>query len=455
MPKEKLRYRCSLCGYESEQWMGRCPQCGEFGTLEEIRVTREEERRKEPPQFASLKQVEIAPDERFSSGGEEMDRVLGGGIVKGSVILLGGEPGIGKSTLLLQVASKLCERGNVLYVSGEESPSQIKLRASRLNINEERLLLLSETDVETIEESISALKPIAVIVDSIQTLYHPELESPPGTLSQVRECASRLINLVKPLGIPLFIVGHITKEGTLAGPKTLEHMVDCVLYLEGDGIHPWRILRATKNRFGSTNEVAMFEMREEGMVEVKNPSLELLAERDKRAVGSVITAIMEGSRPLLHEVQALVTPSPFPQPRRMAQGIDYNRFVIMVAVLEKKLGLNLYHQDVIVNVVGGIRIEEPAVDLALAMAIWSSAKNQSLPPDLLIFGEVGLGGEIRSVPWAQSRLMEGERLGFSKALIPRHNLKKITPPPNIKIIGVSNLKEAVGIIQGGEEWETS
>jgi DNA repair protein RadA/Sms len=229
-------------------------------------------------------------------------------------------------------------------------------------------------------------------------------------------------------------------------------MVDCVLYLEGDGVHPWRILRATKNRFGSTNEVAMFEMREEGMVEVKNPSLELLAERDKHAVGSVVTAIMEGSRPLLHEVQALVTYSPFPQPRRMAQGVDYNRFVIIVAVLEKKLGLKLYQQDVIVNVVGGIRIEEPAADLALAMAILSSAKSQPLPPDLLVFGEVGLGGEIRSVPWAQSRLEEGERLGFSKALIPKHNLKKITPPPNLTIVGVNNLKEAVGVIQGGEEW---
>jgi len=446
MPREKLRYRCSQCGYESEQWLGRCPQCGEFGTLDKAEI------KKETPQLASLKQVELAPDERFSTGGEEMDRVLGGGVVKGAVILLGGEPGIGKSTLLLQVAAKLCERGNVLYVSGEESPAQIKLRASRLNINEEKLLLLSETNVETIREGIDVLKPSAVIIDSIQTLYHPEIESPPGTVSQVRECAFRLINIAKALGIPLFIVGHITKEGTLAGPKTLEHMVDCVLYLEGDGVHPWRILRATKNRFGSTNEVAMFEMREEGMVEVKNPSLELLSERDKHAVGSAITAIMEGKRPLLHEVQALVTYSPFPQPRRMAQGIAYNHFVIMVAVLEKKLGLKLYQQDVIVNVVGGMRIEEPAVDLALALAILSSAKSQPLPPDLLIFGEVGLGGEIRSVPWAQSRLAEGERLGFSKALIPKHNLKKMTPPKNIKVIGVSNLKEAVGVVQGGEEW---
>lgn len=452
MPREKVRYRCSLCGYESEQWMGKCPNCEEFGTFEKWAVRQEEEGKKEISHLSSLKYVEIAPDERFSTGGEEMDRVLGGGVVRGAVILLGGEPGIGKSTLLLQVASKLCERGNVLYVSGEESPSQIKLRASRLNINEERLLLLAETDVETIGEVIHSVKPIAVIVDSIQTLHHPELESPPGTVSQVRECAFRLINLVKPLGIPLFIVGHITKEGTLAGPKTLEHMVDCVLYLEGDGVHPWRILRATKNRFGSTNEVAMFEMREEGMVEVKNPSLELLAERDKHAVGSAVTAIMEGSRPLLHEVQALVTYSPFPQPRRMAQGIDYNRFVIMVAILEKKLGLKLYQQDVIVNVVGGIRIEEPAADLAMAMAILSSVKSQPLPPDLLIFGEVGLGGEIRSVPWAQSRLLEGERLGFSKALVPRHNLKKINMPLNIKVVGVSNLKEAAGIIQGGEEW---
>ena len=451
MPREKVRYRCSRCGYESEQWMGRCPECGEFGTLEELKI-REERERRESPRLAPLKQVEIARDERFSTGGEEMDRVLGGGIVRGAVILLGGEPGIGKSTLLLQVASKLCERGNVLYVSGEESPSQIKLRASRLNINEERLLLLAETDVESIAESILSLKPEAVIIDSIQTIYHPEIESPPGTVSQVRECAFRLINLVKPLGIPLFLVGHITKEGTLAGPKTLEHMVDCVLYLEGDGVHPWRILRATKNRFGSTNEVAMFEMREEGMVEVKNPSLELLAERDKHAVGSVVTAIMEGSRPLLHEVQALVTYSPFSQPRRMAQGVDYNRFVIMMAVLEKKLGLKLYQQDVIVNVVGGIRIDEPAADLAMAMAIFSSAKSQPLPPDLLVFGEVGLGGEIRSVPWAQSRLEEAERLGFSKALIPRHNLKKISPPGDLKILGVSNLKEAVGILQGGEEW---
>jgi DNA repair protein RadA/Sms len=431
--------------------MGRCPECGEFGTLEKLEI-REEREKRESPRLAPLKQVEISKDERFSTGGEEMDRVLGGGVVRGAVILLGGEPGIGKSTLLLQVASKLCERGNVLYVSGEESPSQIKLRASRLSINEERLLLLAETDVESIAESILSLKPEAVIIDSIQTIYHPEIESPPGTVSQVRECAFRLINLVKPLGIPLFLVGHITKEGTLAGPKTLEHMVDCVLYLEGDGVHPWRILRATKNRFGSTNEVAMFEMREEGMIEVKNPSLELLAERDKHAVGSVVTAIMEGSRPLLHEVQALVTYSPFPQPRRMVQGVDYNRFVIMVAVLEKKLGLKLYQQDVIVNVVGGIRIEEPAADLAMAMAILSSAKSQPLPPDLLIFGEVGLGGEVRSVPWAQSRLEEAERLGFSKALIPKHNLKKISPPPSLKIVGVSNLKEAVGILQGGEEW---
>ncbi len=442
---QKTRYRCSQCGYESVQWFGRCPSCGEYNSLYEI-IEERQESPSTPP--SSLKSIKLSPEERFPTGGEELDRVLGGGVVKGSAILVGGEPGIGKSTLLLQLAGKLCEKGEVLYVCGEENVNQVKLRASRLSIDEEKLLLFPETNIEKIESAITQVQPIAVVIDSIQTLYYPEIPSPPGTVSQVRECAFRLINLIKPLGIPIFLIGHITKEGTLAGPKTLEHMVDCVLYLEGDGVHPFRILRATKNRFGSTNEVAMFEMKEEGLVEVKNPSQELLAEREKEAVGSVVTATMEGSRPILREIQALVTYTPFPQPRRMAQGIDYNRFLIIVAVLEKKGNLKLYQHDIFVNVVGGIRIEEPAADLAIAMAIFSSIKNKPLPSDLLIFGEVGLAGEIRSVPWAQNRLAEAGRLGFSQCIIPKYNLDRLSSlPPNLKVIGVKNVKEAMSILQ--------
>lgn len=442
---QKTRYRCSQCGYESVQWFGRCPSCGEYNSLYEI-IEEKKESPFAPP--SSLKSIKLSPEERFPTGGEELDRVLGGGVVKGSAILVGGEPGIGKSTLLLQLAGRLCEKGEVLYVCGEENVNQVKLRASRLSIDEERLLLLPETSIEKIESAITQIQPIAVIIDSVQTLYHPEIPSPPGTVTQVRECAFRLINLIKPLGIPLFLIGHITKEGTLAGPKTLEHMVDCVLYLEGDGVHPFRILRATKNRFGSTNEVAMFEMKEEGLVEVKNPSQELLAEREKEAVGSVVTATMEGSRPILREIQALVTHTPFPQPRRMAQGIDYNRFLIIVAVMEKKGNLKLYQHDIFLNVVGGIKIEEPAADLAIAMAIFSSIKNKPLPSDLLVFGEVGLAGEVRSVPWAQNRLAEAGRLGFSQGIIPKYNLDRLSSlPPNLRVIGVKNVKEAMSILQ--------
>jgi len=410
------------------RWFGRCPGCDQWNTLiEEIKPTQTSGNRRAARQAGfsytpptPLSQLVGTSDARQSTGFEELDRVLGGGIVPGSVILVGGEPGTGKSTLLLQVASSVAAGGqNVLYVSGEESGPQIRLRAERLGIFQDTLLVLTETDVEVVVSHMVELQPSLCIIDSIQTMAHGDVTSAPGSISQVRESASRLMGIAKEFDIPIFLVGHVNKGGSIAGPKVLEHAVDAVLYFEGDRHANFRILRAVKNRFGSINEIGVFEMGEQGLAEVENPSSFFLAERPLQAPGSVVTACMEGTRPLLVEVQALVGPSPFGgTPRRQSNGIDSNRLSMILAVLEKRCGLQLQTQDVYVNVAGGVRIDEPGVDLAVAMAVGSSLYNRAVDADMIVIGEIGLAGEVRSIPQANRRLWEASKLGFGKCIIP-------------------------------------
>jgi DNA repair protein RadA/Sms len=450
MTKAKTHFVCQSCGYQAPKWLGRCPGCQEWNTFAEERVIEEKVPDRDLLGFEAgavpTPVTEIVPEEkgRIQIGIGEFDRVLGGGIVFGSVILVGGDPGIGKSTLLLQVMNRLASVGRkVLYVSGEESLQQTKMRADRLGISSEHLFVVSETSLEKILQDIQTLRPSTVVVDSIQTIYSSELPSTPGSITQVREASSRLLYLAKHLSIPIFLVGHVTKEGFIAGPKVLEHMVDTVLYIEGEATHAFRILRAVKNRFGSTNEIGVFEMKDSGLVEVVSPSEFFLSERTQSASGSVVMPSMEGSRPILIELQALVVPTNFGVPRRTAEGIDANRVSLLVAVMEKRLGMHLGSQDIFLNIVGGMKVEEPASDLGVIAAIASNFKDKLIDPEMVAFGEVGLGGEVRGVSQSEVRAKEASRLGFKRCLLPKQNQEKMKRGKGIELIGINSIQEAI------------
>ncbi len=447
---------CQNCGYESAKWMGQCPGCREWNTFVEEQVVTgqgKSSRMKTVTGFseknkpAKLSEVSIEKEDRISTGIGELDRVLGGGIVAGSLTLVGGDPGIGKSTLLLQVCRNLAGDGReVLYVSGEESLKQIKLRANRIGTFSDHLKLLCETNLESIEETIKRSKPEVVIIDSIQTMFHGEISAAPGSISQVREATGLFLQLAKGLGVSIFIVGHVTKEGTVAGPRVLEHMVDTVLYFEGDRHASYRLLRGVKNRFGSTNEIGVFEMEAEGLREVLNPSEFMLNGRPENASGSVVACSMEGTRPILVEIQALVCHSNFGIPRRQTTGTDFNRVNLLMAVLEKRLGLQMGNCDAYVNIAGGIKIQEPAIDLGIAMAIVSSFKNRAVGSDMIVMGEVGLSGEVRAVSMIPVRVQEAKKLGFATCVIPSVCMDSVKEISGIKIIGVSHVGEAMDLI---------
>ena len=444
---KKTVYFCQNCGYEAGKWLGQCPACKEWNTFVEEKVmvsksagVREYRERSVVP----LSQVKTEAEERICTQMEELDRVLGGGIVPGSLILVGGDPGIGKSTLLLQVCQNLTrEKRQVLYISGEESLRQIKLRAQRMGEFTDNLLLLCETNLELIKGVIEREKPEVVVIDSIQTMYSEEVGSAPGSVSQVREATNMLMQLAKGLNITIFIVGHVTKEGTVAGPRVLEHMVDTVLYFEGDRHASYRILRGVKNRFGSTNEIGVFEMRQNGLTEVKNPSEFMLNGRLEDSSGSVVACSMEGTRPILLEIQALVCESNFGMPRRTAAGTDYNRVNLLMAVLEKRIVYRLSNYDAYVNIAGGIKINEPALDLGIVMAIVSSYKNRPVEEGTIIFGEVGLNGEVRAVSMPEQRVSEAKKLGFAKCIMPAVSVESVKNVQGIQIVGVKNLNEAI------------
>ncbi|MDE6938507.1 MAG: DNA repair protein RadA [Lachnospiraceae bacterium] len=447
---KKSVYFCQNCGHEETKWLGQCPACREWNTFVEEKVTpvsakTVKERRE--TRVVTLSGIKTDEDDRMLTGIEELDRVLGGGIVKGSLVLVGGDPGIGKSTLLLQVCQRLSSAGRkLLYISGEESLKQIKLRANRMGEFTENLYLLCETSLDVIRGIIEQQKPDMVVIDSIQTMYNEEVASAPGSVSQVRESTNIFMQLAKGLNISIFIVGHVTKEGTVAGPRVLEHMVDTVLYFEGDRHASYRILRGVKNRFGSTNEIGVFEMRKEGLVEVKNPSEFMLSGKPEHASGSVVACAMEGTRPMLMEIQALVCRSNFGMPRRTAAGLDYNRVNLLMAVLEKRLGLPLSNYDAYVNIAGGIRLSEPAADLGIVMAIASSYKNKPVSEDTIVFGEVGLSGEIRAVTLPEQRVAEAKKLGFKSCIIPEVSLKAVGKISGIEVIGVKSVNQAVNFL---------
>ena len=454
MAKAKTIFVCSNCGYESAKWLGKCPACNEWNSFYEEKIVSttsttggRSSANKEKSMPLKLKEVEGIEMARTSTGIGELDRVLGGGLVRGSLVLVGGEPGIGKSTLILQLCDKVKGTGKVLYISGEESAEQVKIRADRLNINNDDLMFLGETNIDNIQEAVMNINPKLVIIDSIQTMYSEEITSAAGTVSQVREITARIMRMCKDNGITTIIIGHVTKDGNIAGPRVLEHMVDTVLYIEGERYFSYRILRSVKNRFGSTNEVGMFEMKNEGMVEITNPSSVLISERENNPAGSIIVASMEGTRPLLVELQALTTPSVFGIPKRTANGIDYNRLAVLIAVAEKRAGLNLGGQDVYLNVVSGIKLAEPAVDLGVILACASSFKNISIPQDVVAIGEVGLTGEVRAVNMIEKRIKEAEKLGFKKCLIPKSNKKLLKENYKLDIIGVGNINEAIKELQ--------
>ena len=435
MSKIKTVFVCSSCGYESPKWMGKCPGCNEWNSFYEEKLAGKSGSKTEPKKSITptkLNGIEGKVESRTKTGFDELDRVLGGGLVKGSLLLLGGEPGIGKSTLILQICDKLQGEGKVLYVSGEESAEQIKLRADRLNINNDDILFLGETDIDLIENSIVDVMPKLVIIDSIQTMYSEDITSAAGSVSQVREITARIMKICKSKGITTIIIGHVTKDGNIAGPRVLEHMVDTVLYLEGERYFSYRILRTVKNRFGSTNEIGMFEMQDIGMCEITNPSQILISEREDNPAGSVVIASIEGTRPLLLELQALTSTSVFGLPRRTANGVDYNRLTLLIAVLEKKAGLNLGNQDVYLNVVGGIKISEPSIDLGIILAAASSYKNMPISKDIIVIGEVGLTGEIRAVNLIEKRIKEAEKLGFKTCIIPENNKKLLKEKYKLK-----------------------
>lgn len=444
---KKTIFFCQNCGHEEAKWLGQCPACKEWNTfVEERKISEKSLSGKERIQVepVSLARIETKGEDRMKTAMDELDRVLGGGIVKGSLVLVGGDPGIGKSTLLLQVCRILGEKGkNIIYISGEESAGQIKLRADRMGKFSDRILLLCETNLEMISEMIQSQKPEIAVIDSIQTMYSEEVGSAPGSVSQVREATNTLMHLAKGLGITIFIVGHVTKEGTVAGPRVLEHMVDTVLYFEGDRHASYRILRSVKNRFGSTNEIGVFEMREDGLREVKNPSEFMLNGRPEQASGSVVACSMEGTRPILLEIQALVCRTNFGMPRRTAAGTDYNRVNLLMAVLEKRLGMALADCDAYVNIAGGIRMNEPAIDLGIIFALVSSYQNKITDPYTIVFGEVGLSGEVRAVSMAKQRVLEAKKLGFRSCIIPYVSLESVGDIKDMKIIGVKNISEAI------------
>lgn len=448
---KKTVFFCQNCGYESGKWMGQCPACREWNTFTEEVIEKKTGVKAADHASASepvkLSSIQSGEESRISSGSPELDRVLGGGIVQGSLVLVGGDPGIGKSTLLLQVCKNLTDRGRrVLYISGEESMQQIKMRAERIGEIGEDMLLLCETSLEVIKTAIQKVNPEIVVIDSIQTMYHEDVSSAPGSVSQVRESTSVLMQIAKGMDITVFIVGHVTKEGVVAGPRVLEHMVDTVLYFEGDRHASYRILRGVKNRFGSTNEIGVFEMRESGLIEVQNPSEFMLDGKPEGASGSIVACSMEGTRPILIEIQALVCRSNMAMPRRTAVGTDYNRVNLLMAVLEKRLGLHLSSCDAYVNIAGGIRMNEPAIDLAIVLALVSSYRDRALDDKIIAFGEVGLSGEVRAVSMAQQRVAEAKKLGFTTVMMPQVSVKTAGQTEGIRIIGVRNLKEAVQYI---------
>lgn len=449
MAKAKTVFYCSECGNETPKWQGRCPSCGAWNTLvEHVEKPAAIGRAKASPVGIGKvpkKLFEVNTDDeiRFSTGMHELDRVLGGGAVAGSLVLVGGAPGIGKSTLLLQICTRLCENRTVLYVSGEESERQLKLRAQRLGVAPESLYILSETRLSDVLEAVEQIRPDILIADSIQTLYNEDNESSPGSVSQVKDCTMSLMQLSKSQGIMVFVVGHINKEGSIAGPKVLEHMVDCVLYFEGDANSSYRLLRAAKNRFGSTNEIGVFEMGDSGLIEVPNPSQMLLEGRPEGASGTCVACVMEGTRPVLAEVQALVTQTAFNVPRRTADGFDFNRAVLLLAVAEKRAGMKMSLFDAYINVIGGLRLDEPGADLPVALAVASSYRDKPIADDLCAIGEIGLTGEIRTVSHMSQRLGEVARLGFKKCIIPLNGSQKFDIPKDLTVYRVRNLREAI------------
>ena len=448
---KKSIYFCQNCGHEESKWLGQCPMCREWNTFVEEKVTVSKgtaaKNTVREAEVVTLSSVSTDQEDRMQTEIEELDRVLGGGVVPGSLVLVGGDPGIGKSTLLLQVCKRLSDQGRkVLYISGEESLKQIKLRANRMGTFSDHLLLLCETNLETIRQVIEREHPAVAVIDSIQTMYSDEVTAAPGSVSQVREATNTLMQIAKGLNITIFIVGHVTKEGTVAGPRVLEHMVDTVLYFEGDRHASYRILRGVKNRFGSTNEIGVFEMRETGLEEVPNPSEYMLNGRPEDASGSVVACSMEGTRPILMEIQALVCRSNFGMPRRTAAGTDYNRVNLLMAVLEKRVGLPLSNYDAYINIAGGIRMNEPAIDLGIVMAIVSSYKNQSISPGTIVFGEVGLSGEVRAVSMPEQRVAEARKLGFKTCIMPQVSKDMLKKVEGIEVIGVKSVNQAINLI---------
>lgn len=453
--KIKTVFVCQSCGYESAKWLGRCPGCSNWNTFVEEKQTEsnlsDSQNFRQLTGFSSgtfaLNDVSVKSFERVKTGISEFDNMIGGGIVPGSLILLGGAPGIGKSTLMLQVSSALSQNGTVLYISGEESLSQVKSRAERLKVSKGNIFLASETNLENIIDAINKTEPAFLVIDSIQTTYHPEFTSAPGSVGQIRECSAELLRIAKSKHITVFLLGHVTKDGDLAGPRILEHIVDTVLYFENEKQQVYRILRAYKNRFGPTSEIGIFEMKGDGLSEVENPSLIFIGERSNNVAGNIITSSMEGTRPLLLEIQSLVSRTNFGFPRRMVSGYDLNRITIIIAVLEKRIGIPLENQDVFVNVAGGIKIKETAADLAIACAVASANGNFICPPKTIVFGEVGLTGEVRAVGQIKERLAESEKLGFRKAIIPKANMRSLDYKGKLEVAGVDNVSSAISSIR--------
>ena len=449
MAKIKTKWICQNCGYETAKYLGKCPDCGQWNTLvEEVAVSSSSLQNKivlNDTKPCLINEIEVDKSIRFTTGIEEFDRVLGGGLVQGSIVLIAGDPGIGKSTILLQTGKSICKNGRkALYVSAEESASQVKLRAQRLGVKSDSLYIYSQTNFEAIKKQIEEIKPEILIIDSIQAVYSDDISSSPGSVSQIRECTNILMDIAKNKNITVVVIGHVTKEGNIAGPKVLEHMVDTVIYFEGDRYKSYRLLRCMKNRFGTTNEVGVFNMCDDGLHEIANPSEMFLNERTKNNTpGSVVIATNEGTRPLLIEIQALVGTTPYPSPRRVSNGIDYNRLLQILAVLEKRIGLNLSKQDVYVNVIGGLEIDEPAADLGVALAVATCARDVCVSPDTVIVGEIGLSGEIRAVNNLDKRIKEAEKLGFKKILVPSANKSNKTEFKNIDIIEISRLMDAI------------
>lgn len=448
--KIKTAYICSECGYSSPRWLGRCPGCSSWNTLTETVISDAPSAQAKKPNRSpaavkakTINDITVNSETRYKTGIGELDRVLGGGIVKGSLILVGGDPGVGKSTLLLQICQKVGTDKKILYVSGEESEGQIKMRAERLGVTSGNLFLLSETDAEIINDTILAMQPQIVIIDSIQTMHRDDIASASGSVPQVREATNMFMNIAKQNEIAMFIVGHVTKDGNLAGPRVLEHMVDCVLYFEGDRQSSFRVLRCVKNRFGSTNEIGVFDMRNDGLAEVENPSAALLEGRAENCSGSAIVCVLEGTRCVLAEVQALVVSTGYGNPRRMASGIDYNRLALLIAVLEKRAGANLSSSDIYVSVAGGLKIDETAVDLGISVAVATAKSDKQIPSDLVFIGEVGLGGELRAVSQLEKRIKEAAKLGFTRAIIPKRSMNGLRVPPGFKVYGVENIRDAI------------